>query len=88
MFGVDETGHGANDQLLAWYEQASGRSMEDIDFYLSFSSWRLASIPEGMYARYASGAMGDAEPDAGSESFLERIDALVEQAALHAARVS
>lgn len=76
------------DQLLAWYEQASGRSMEDIDFYLSFSSWRLASILEGVYSRYVSGAMGDTEPEGGSESFVERIDALVEQAALHAARVS
>lgn len=75
------------EQLLAWYQEASGRSMDDIDFYLSFSSWRLASILEGVYSRYVSGAMGDAVPEGGAEAFVARIDALVDQSATHAARV-
>lgn len=75
------------EQLLAWYQEASGRNMDDIDFYLSFSSWRLASILEGVYSRYVSGAMGDAEPEGGAEAFVARIDALVDQAAAHAAKV-
>ncbi|MEM7094699.1 MAG: phosphotransferase family protein [Actinomycetota bacterium] len=76
------------EQLLTWYQEASGRSMDDIDFYLSFSSWRLASILEGVYSRYVSGAMGDAEPEGGAEAFVERIDALVAQSAEYAGRVA
>ena len=33
-----------------------------IDYYVAFSSWRLAIISEGVYARYVAGVMGDA-PD-------------------------
>ena len=33
--------------------------MSGIDYYLAFSSWRLAVICEGVYARYLHGAMGD-----------------------------
>ena len=76
------------EQLLDWYQEAVGRTIEDIDFYLSFASWRLASILEGVYSRYVSGAMGDGAPDGGAEAFVERIDALVAQAAAHAAKVA
>jgi len=75
-------------QLLDWYEQAVGRSIDDIDFYLSFASWRLASILEGVYSRYVGGAMGDTEPEGGAEAFVGRIDALVDQAAAYAAKVA
>lgn len=74
-------------QLLEWYEQAVGTSIDDIDFYMSFASWRLASILEGVYSRYVSGAMGG-EPEGGSEAFVGRIDALVNQAAEYAAKVA
>jgi aminoglycoside phosphotransferase (APT) family kinase protein len=76
------------DQLLAWYQEASGRSMDNINFYLSFSSWRLASILEGVYSRYVTGAMGDVEPEGGTEAFVGRIDALVAQAGDYAAKVA
>ncbi len=76
------------EQLLDWYQEAVGRNIEDIDFYLSFASWRLASILEGVYSRYVGGAMGDAEPEGGAESFVGRIDALVSQAADYAAKVA
>lgn len=76
------------DQLLDWYQEAIGREIEDINFYLSFSSWRLASILEGVYSRYVGGAMGDAEPEGGAEAFVERIDALVEQAAMYGDKVA
>ncbi len=76
------------DQLLDWYQEAVGRNIDNIDFYLSFASWRLASILEGVYSRYVSGAMGDVEPDGGAEAFVGRIDALVEQAAGYAAKVA
>ena len=76
------------EQLLDWYQQAAGTTVDDIDFYLSFASWRLASILEGVYSRYVNGAMGDVEPDGGAEAFVGRIDALVAQAADYAAKVA
>ena len=76
------------EQLLDWYQEAAGRTVDDIDFYLSFASWRLASILEGVYSRYVSGAMGDVEPDGGAEAFVGRIDALVAQAAGYAEKVA
>ena len=74
------------EQLLEWYEQALGHTIDDMDFYMSFASWRLAAILEGVYSRYVSGAMGD-EPEGGAEAFVGRIDALVNQAAEYAAKV-
>ena len=32
--------------------------MSAIDFYVAFGYWKLACILEGVYARYAGGAMG------------------------------
>lgn len=76
------------EQLIEWYEQATGRSMADMSFYLAFASWRLAAILEGVYSRYVNGAMGDAEPEGGAEAFVGRIDALVQVAATHAEQVA
>lgn len=76
------------EQLLEWYQESTGRTIEHVDFYLSFASWRLASILEGVYSRYVSGAMGSEGPEGGAEAFVGRIDALVRQAADYAARVA
>ena len=45
--------------LLDRYALSTGRDLTDIDFYVAFSSWRLAVISEGVYNRYLHGAMGD-----------------------------
>lgn len=44
--------------LCERYEAATGRSLEDIDYYRAFSHWRLAAIGQGVYKRYLVGAMG------------------------------
>lgn len=46
-------------ELLARYEERTGRDLSDIDYYIAFGSFRLAVISEGVYARYLHGAMGD-----------------------------
>ena len=74
-------------ELLAAYAEASGRSLDQIDFYLAWGAWRLACILVGVQARYLAGAMGDKAPLEGIESFAGRIDGLVARAAHHAARV-
>ncbi len=75
-------------QVLEWYEESTGTAIADIDYYLSFCSWRLAAILEGVYSRYANGAMGDSQPQGGAEAFVWRIDALVAQAAAYAEKVA
>jgi aminoglycoside phosphotransferase (APT) family kinase protein len=45
--------------LLERYALRTGCDVSGIDFYMAFSSWRLAVISEGVYARYLHGQMGD-----------------------------
>ena len=40
------------------YASITGRDVSAIDYYVAFSSFRLAVISEGVYARYLHGAMG------------------------------
>jgi aminoglycoside phosphotransferase (APT) family kinase protein len=46
-------------ELLDRYATRTGRDLSQIDYYVAFSSWRLAVISEGVYARYLHGAMGE-----------------------------
>jgi len=45
-------------ELRARYAERSGRDLSALDFYVAFGYWKLACIIEGVYARYAGGAMG------------------------------
>jgi aminoglycoside phosphotransferase (APT) family kinase protein len=49
-------------EVIDRYAAASGRDVADIDYYRALAYWKLACISEGVYARYASGAMGE-QPD-------------------------
>jgi len=77
-------GFGSREDLLGLYEEASGRSLDNIDFYLAFSAWRLASILEGVYSRYVGGAMGDKTPPGGIHAFVGQIEGLITTAERHA----
>jgi aminoglycoside phosphotransferase (APT) family kinase protein len=54
-------------EMLERYAKASGRDLSAIDYYVAFGYWKLACIVEGVFARYAHGAMG--KPAAGFEAF-------------------
>ena len=69
--------------LLERYAARTGRDLAGIDYYVAFSSWRLAVISEGVYARYAHGVMADESADI--EQFKIGVEHLAE-AALAAAR--
>jgi aminoglycoside phosphotransferase (APT) family kinase protein len=45
-------------ELRERYAARSGRDVSHLDFYVSFGYWKLACILEGVFARYAGGAMG------------------------------
>ena len=51
------------EHLVERYAQRTGRDVSNIGYYRAFSSFRLAVISEGVYARYLHGAMGDQDID-------------------------
>ena len=65
-------------ELLARYAKQSGCDISNVDFYIAFAHWKLACIVEGVYSRYAKGAMG--KPAAGFEGFERQVTALARQA--------
>jgi aminoglycoside phosphotransferase (APT) family kinase protein len=56
-------GFASRSEISTWYAQKSGRDLSDLDFYVAFSYWKLACISEGVFARYANGAMADDDVD-------------------------
>ena len=59
---TDPTGAGgfpSFDEIVEMYASKTGRDLSGIDYYVAFSSFRLAVISEGVYSRYLNGAMGD-----------------------------
>ncbi|MGH3276675.1 MAG: phosphotransferase, partial [Streptosporangiaceae bacterium] len=66
-------GFPTRDEIAARYAAASGRDLADIGFYVAFAYWKLACIMEGVYIRYATGAMGSGAAEA--EALGERVAA-------------
>jgi aminoglycoside phosphotransferase (APT) family kinase protein len=65
------------DELVERYARRTGFDLSGIEYYVAFSSWRLAVISEGVYARYLHGAMADDGVDLdvfrqGTEELAER----------------
>jgi aminoglycoside phosphotransferase (APT) family kinase protein len=52
---LDITGMPSRDDLLQHYESISGRSTEDIDYYVVLARWKLGIVLEMSYARFVSG---------------------------------
>ena len=75
-------------EMLDLYQEASGRDLDNFEFYMAFGYWKLACILEGVYSRYVGGAMGDKTPPQGADSFAARVDALVEMATAAAGQVA
>ena len=71
-------GFPTRDELTARYAESSGRDISELDFYLALGYWKLAIILEGVYARYAAGAYGEAHP--GIEQFARMVEQLAEAA--------
>jgi aminoglycoside phosphotransferase (APT) family kinase protein len=71
-------GFPAYDELLERYAARTGKDLSQVDYYRAFSSWRLAVISEGVYARYLHGVMADTNADV--ESFKVGVEQLAESA--------
>jgi aminoglycoside phosphotransferase (APT) family kinase protein len=59
-------GMASRDDLLAYYEQLTGRHLVRRDYYFAYAAWRLAMVLEGVAGRARAGAYGplDHEEDA------------------------
>ncbi len=66
-------------EVIDRYAERSGRDLDLVPFYVAFAYWKLACILEGVYARYANGAMG--ATDDTYEAFDQTVVSLAEQAA-------
>jgi aminoglycoside phosphotransferase (APT) family kinase protein len=69
--------------LIDRYASVTGRDLSQIDFYIALGYWKLAVILEGVYARYAGGAYGDAGDE--HKSFVRIVEQLADAAATTAA---
>lgn len=68
-------------ELLERYANRTGLDLSNIGYYVAFSSWRLAVISEGVYARFVDGAMGDQEIEPEIlENFRTGVELLAESA--------
>ena len=65
-------------EAQARYAARSGRDLSCLDFYVAFAYWKLACILEGVFSRYAGGAM------AGDRSGVDAFPAQIEGLALAA----
>ena len=52
-------GFPSREELIDYYEKATGRDLSHVNYYRALSYWRLAAISQGVYRRYAEGVMGD-----------------------------
>jgi aminoglycoside phosphotransferase (APT) family kinase protein len=70
------SGFPSRSDLKQRYAERSGRDISALDFYVAFGYWKLACILEGVYARYAGGAMGGDR--SGFEGFANQVVMLAE----------
>jgi aminoglycoside phosphotransferase (APT) family kinase protein len=71
-------GFPSRSDVVARYAATSNRDLSSLEYYVAFGYWKLACILEGVYARYAAGAMGEAS---GFEGFEAQVEALARLAA-------
>ena len=72
------TGFASRKEVVDRYAELSGREVGDVGYYVAFGYWKLACILEGVFARYAGGAMGRAS---GFEGFAGQVERLAQSAA-------
>jgi aminoglycoside phosphotransferase (APT) family kinase protein len=75
-------------EMLDRYQSISGRDLTHIDFYVAFGYWKLACILEGVYARYAGGAMGGRGEPGSFDFFGQQVITIFERAREAADRVA
>jgi aminoglycoside phosphotransferase (APT) family kinase protein len=80
----EHAGFASRDEIVEMYAKETGRSVDDLDFYVVFAFYKLAIIVEGIAARYRMGkTLGE-----GFEHMGEMVSSLVNEALDQANRSS
>ena len=66
------------EDLAKRYEARSGRSLDQLDYWMAFAAWRAAAMLAGVYRRYVDGKMG--APPENLSLFPLEVERRVEQA--------
>lgn len=69
------------EEMAGLYADEMQVSLELVDYYRGFASWRLASIAEGVYARYVNGQQGSQDEELDLDEYKEGVERRVERAA-------
>ena len=67
-------------EAIALYAERSGFDLSYLDYYVTFSWWKMACLVEGVTARLRAGAGGGASSGGDLGAVLARIDAMLENA--------
>ena len=64
------------DEMVKLYEQRSGFDVTNLDYYITFSWWKMACIVEGVYARMLKGGSGGLKGTSAEEMKIRVADLL------------
>ena len=68
-------------EIAELYAEQMGVSLELVDYYRGFATWRLACIGEGVYARYLNGQQGEQDEELNLDEYKAGVEARAERAA-------
>ncbi len=71
----------SQEEMAGLYADQIGVSLDEVDYYRAFASWRLACIGEGVYARYLNGQQGTQDEDLDLDLYRESVERRVDRAA-------
>jgi aminoglycoside phosphotransferase (APT) family kinase protein len=77
--GLD--GFRTQEEMAGRYAEEMQVSLEEVDYYRGFASWRLACIGEGVYARYLKGQQGSQDEELDLDLYKESVERRVRKAA-------
>jgi aminoglycoside phosphotransferase (APT) family kinase protein len=82
------SGFARPERLVERYAESTGRSVDDLGFYIAFALWRLAAIIAGVNARVRQHAYGSGQPadDPSADQRVEQLTAAAAAAASAAGR--
>jgi aminoglycoside phosphotransferase (APT) family kinase protein len=71
----------SQEEMAGLYAEEMQVSLDLVDYYRGWASWRLACIGEGVYARYVNGQQGAQDEDLDLDEYRHSVERRVEQAA-------
>jgi aminoglycoside phosphotransferase (APT) family kinase protein len=71
------------EEMAGLYAEEMQVSLDLVDYYRAFASWRLACIGEGVYARYLAGQQGEQEEELDLEEYGRSVERRVDRAAAY-----